>query len=119
MEDNKREKTFRCGVIYGCESSSGGGKIVFGEDGVFIHGGIFHDAAYSAAYSEIKTAYYSTLLPKMKFTLSGGGCIPLKLSLRHTQLNGILRLLRRHGVPVRKMPFLPGIGGWWNCWYGE
>ena len=116
----QKRKKFRCGIIYGCESSSGGGKIVFGEHGVYIHGGIFHDAAYSASYGDIRVAVYAVVLPKLRLICAGKEHrIPVALSLRHSQLAGMLRLLGAHHVPVRKMPFLPHLGRWWDFLYGS
>lgn len=107
-------------MIYGIESSSGGGKIVFDGHGITVDGGFFHDVRYRAEYSEIEMAIYSTVLPKMRFVCCGDrNQIPVGLSLRHTQLAAILRLLKEHGVPARRMAFLPHIVRWWKCWYGN
>ena len=120
----KKAKTFRCGIIYGSESSSGDGKITFDSDGFTIDGGFFHDVKYRAAYSEIECVFYTSVLPKMRFALihtciGEQKRIPVGLSLRHSQLAAILRLLRERGLPVRKMSFLPRVGDWWRFWYGQ
>ena len=111
-------KAFRCGIIYGSESSSGGGRAIFDAQGVTVNGGMFHDVQYRAEYREIELAYYSTILPKIKFKLGSGEEIPLRLNLWHTQLYKILDILCEHGVKTEKYSFLPHMGRWYRFWYG-
>ncbi len=120
MEKNiNKSKQFRCGIIYQGVSSSLNGKIFFEEQGITIDGGLLCDERIRFHYAEIQTVYYSTVLPKLRFQLKGhDGLVALGLSLRHTQLRTILKLLREHGTETQKMYYLKNIKGWYRFWYG-
>ena len=100
MEKTRR---FRCGIIFQGVSSSLNGKVIFDGEGVTIDGGTLCDERIRFRWEEVRTVYYSTVLPKMRFVLQpSGSVVPFGLSLRHSQLRAILRLLEQRNIPESK-----------------